>query len=254
MELNVSIKKKLPHFDLEVSFSCRKNRLLALVGPSGAGKTTIIRVLAGLDRPDEGRIDYNGEVWVDTEKKIFLPPQDRHLGYVFQEYTLFPHLTVAGNVAFAAAEKEEISSLLRRFNIWHLRDRKPDKISGGERQRCAICQAMARRPRLLLLDEPFSALDAVTRQNLRAELRTLKGELSIPVIHVTHDISEALYLADDVLPMVGGRIVRKWMVQFMLKGRPPAQQRIAEDMDNDDYDSRAGEDLSVLYDSLKVVQ
>lgn len=251
MDLNLSIKKKLPHFDIDVSFSCRKGRLLVLVGPSGAGKTTLVRMLAGLDRPDHGRIAYDGETWVDTDKGMFLPPQKRHVGYVFQEYTLFPHLSVAKNVAFSAADKGDVPSLLRRFNIWHLKDRKPDKISGGERQRCAICQAMARRPRLLLLDEPFSALDAVTRQNLREELQKLKQELSIPIIHVTHDISEALYLGDDVLPMVNGRIVRKWMVQFMLKGRSPEPEEFFED--RADYNPRERRDLSVLYDSLEVM-
>jgi molybdate transport system ATP-binding protein len=253
MELNVSIKKKLPHFDLDVSFSCMENRLLVLMGPSGAGKTTIIRILAGLDQPDEGRITYNAEVWVDTDKKIFLPPQKRQVGYVFQEYTLFPHLTVAGNVKFSVGNSDDIDSLLQRFNILHLKDQKPDKISGGERQRCAICQAIIRRPRLLLMDEPFSALDAVTRENLRAEVRKLKRELSIPVIHVTHDISEALYLGDDVLPMVNGRVVRKWMVQFMLKGRFPGRDRFVEYPDGG-YDSRDRRDLSVLYDSLEVLQ
>jgi molybdate transport system ATP-binding protein len=252
MELNVSIKKKLPHFDLDVSFSCSSSRLLVLVGPSGAGKTTIIRILAGLDRPDKGRIVYNGETWVNTDKKIFLPPQKRCVGYVFQEYTLFPHLTVFENVAFSACDKKEIPSLLQRFNIRHLKKQKPDMISGGERQRCAICQAIARRPSVLLLDEPFSALDTVTRHNLRDELLHLKQELSIPIIHVTHNISEALYLADDILPMISGKIVRKWMVQFMLKGRPAQQTKISGDIDDCDYGSTT--DLSVLYDSLEVMQ
>jgi molybdate transport system ATP-binding protein len=252
MELNISLKKKLPHFNIDVSFSCKSGRLLALVGPSGAGKTTIIRMLAGLDRPDTGRITCDGETWVDTEKSVFLPPQKRCAGYVFQEYTLFPHLTVCKNVAFSAHDEGDIFSLLHRFNILHLKDRKPNRISGGERQRCAICQAIARRPRILLLDEPFSALDAMTRQSLRNELRNLKRELAIPIIHVTHDISEALYLADDVLPMVNGKIVRKWMVQFMLKGRPDQREKANDPFDGSGSFDTA--DLSVLYDSLEVMQ
>jgi ABC-type proline/glycine betaine transport system ATPase subunit len=125
-------------------------------------------------------------------------------------------------------------------------------ISGGERQRCAICQAIARRPRILLLDEPFSAIDTVTRHSLRDELRHLKQELSIPIIHVTHDISEALHLADDILPMISGRIVRKWIVQFMLKGRPAQHGKTFYNID--DYNSPTTTDLSVLYDSLEVMQ
>lgn len=211
MELKVDIKKALTEFDLEVSFTCRRGTLNVLIGPSGAGKTTIIRMIAGLERPDEGRIAYNGETWVDVERGLFLPPQKRRLGYVFQEYTLFPHLSVYKNVAFAATDEGDIERLLKLFGIWHLRDHRPNRISGGERQRCAICQNLARRPQALLLDEPFSALDVDIRKKLRQELKALKEKLSIPIIHVTHDLSEALYLGDDILPVVRGRIDRSWL-------------------------------------------
>jgi molybdate transport system ATP-binding protein len=211
MELKVDIKKALNDFDLEVSFTCKRGTLNVLIGPSGAGKTTIIRMIAGLQRPDDGRIAYNGETWVDVEKGIFLPPQKRRLGYVFQEYTLFPHLSVYKNVAFAAIDKNDIERLLKLFGIWHLKDSRPHKISGGERQRCAICQNLARRPQALLLDEPFSALDVEIRKKLRQELKALKEKLSIPIIHVTHDLSEALFLGDDILPVVRGRIDRNWL-------------------------------------------
>ena len=210
MGLRVKITKKLPHFELDVAFSCDEKNVLALVGPSGAGKTTIIRMIAGLTRPDSGMISYNDEVWFDGEKGIVRPPQERFLGFVFQDYTLFPHLNVFKNVAFASESKDEVMRLLKLFDIWHLKDRRQHEISGGERQRCAICQALARKPRVLLLDEPFSALDANTRRNLRDELKKLRTQLAVPIIHVTHDIDEALFLADDVLPMVNGKIVRKW--------------------------------------------
>jgi len=218
MELNVSVKKKLRTFDLEVSFSCRDGQLLALVGPSGSGKTTIIRIIAGLEKPDAGTITYNGETWVDTERGIFSPPQKRRLSYVFQEYTLFPNLSVYKNVGFAAPGKDRVDGLLKLFGIWHLRDCKPNKISGGERQRCAICQALARKPQVLLLDEPFSALDVVTRENLRDKLKSLKKELTLPIVHVTHNINEALFLADDILPVVHGKIEWEWLEQSISKG------------------------------------
>jgi molybdate transport system ATP-binding protein len=198
MGLRIDIKKALPHFDLDISFVCEDERMLVLIGPSGGGKTTIIRIIAGLEKPDEGSIAYNGETWLDVKNGVFIPPQKRRLGYVFQEYTLFPHLNVYGNIAFSAHDKKDVDELLRIFDIRHLRNRKPYEISGGERQRCAICQALARRPQVLLLDEPFSALDVITRRMLRDELKTLKGTLSLPIIYVTHDINEALFLADDI--------------------------------------------------------
>jgi molybdate transport system ATP-binding protein len=219
MGLDVRIKMKLKHFDLKVSFSCEDHKLLVIVGPSGAGKTTIIRAIAGLQRIDEGKITYGDETWSDPGKGIHIPPRKRGLGYVFQEFSLFPHLSVYKNVAFAANDKGNVDDLLRQFDIWHLRDYKPNRISGGERQRCAICQALARAPRVLLLDEPFSALDALTRRNLRDMVKSLKHELGIPIIHVTHDIREALFLADDVFPVVQGRTASKWMLQFMLTER-----------------------------------
>lgn len=211
MGIKIDIKKKLPHFDLDISFACDDKRMLVMIGPSGGGKTTIIRIIAGLEKPDAGSIVYHGETWLDVKKGIFLPPQRRRLGYVFQEYTLFPHLNVFGNIAFCAHDKKDVDELMGMFDIGHLRNRKPYEISGGERQRCAICQALARRPQVLLLDEPFSALDVITRRMLRNELKSLKGALSIPMIYVTHDVNEALFLADDLLSVVEGKIARNWM-------------------------------------------
>ena len=192
--------------------------MTVVIGPSGAGKTTLMRIIAGLDKPAEGFIQFGDEVWLDTKRRIFLPPQKRRLGYVFQDYPLFPHLSIHDNAAFATgARKNVVQELLERFGIRHLQDRKPDSVSGGERQRCAICQALAREPRLLLLDEPFSALDVFTRRDLRDELRNLKEELRIPVIYVTHDVNEALYLADDLLPIVEGRVDREWMQRSLMR-------------------------------------
>jgi molybdate transport system ATP-binding protein len=211
MALEVHVKKILSNFVLDVSVSTEKSELKVLIGPSGAGKTTLVRIIAGLERPDEGHISHHGEIWVDTKKGIFMPPRKRRLGYVFQDYRLFPHLSVYQNVAFAAQDRKDVDDLLRRFGIWNVRDSKPDKISGGERQRCAICQNLARKPRVLLLDEPFSALDLENRRRLRRELKTLKKRLSIPIIHVTHDLNEALYLGDEVLSMVEGRLDHDWL-------------------------------------------
>lgn len=219
MTLDVRIKKQLTHFALDVAFSCGPGRLLALVGPSGSGKTTIIRIIAGLERPDAGRIALNGEAWTDTSARTTLPVRKRGVGYVFQEFTLFPNLNIYDNAAFAARDRKLVDDLLRMFDIWPLRNSKPHLVSGGERQRCAICQALAREPRVLLMDEPFSALDALSRRKLREMMKSVKGELRIPIVHVTHDIREALFLADDIVPVVQGRIEPKWTLQFMFPAR-----------------------------------
>jgi molybdate transport system ATP-binding protein len=144
---------------------------------------------------------------------------------VFQDYTLFPNLNLYDNAAFAAVDKKEVDVLFELFKIDHLKKRRPHMVSGGERQRCAICQALARHPRLLLLDEPFSALDVITRRGLREELKNLKGKLSCPVIYVTHDINEALFLADEILPVVDGKNDDGWLQRTIT--REPGSQAVS---------------------------
>ena len=210
MELDVHVRKTLPDFKLDIAFTTQSGELKVITGPSGAGKTTLIRLLAGLEKPDEGYIRFNGETWSDTAKGIFRPPQNRCIGYVFQEYTLFPHLTAYKNVSFAATDEGTVERLMKRFGIWHLKNHKPNKISGGERQRCAICQNLARTPRMLLLDEPFSALDTEVRRNLRYELQELNTRMSLPMVYVTHDLSEALFFGNDILSIVNGKADPGW--------------------------------------------
>ncbi len=220
MSLDVDMTKRLPGFRVEISFSCPDGRLLALIGPSGAGKTTIVRMVAGLERPDSGVISYNGHTWVDTGRGVFVPPQKRRLGYVFQEYSLFPHLTVEQNVGFASDDPAYVDHLMELLGIKHLAGRKPHQISGGERQRAAIAQALARRPKVLLLDEPFSALDVLTRKRLREEMKGLKEHLSLPIIHVTHDLDEARYLADEIVCVDQGKRSEEWLGAWFKDGRP----------------------------------
>jgi molybdate transport system ATP-binding protein len=172
-------------------------------------------MLAGLVKPDGGYIRYRDEILFDSARGIHLPPQKRKLGYVFQDYTLFPHLTIYGNAAFAARDRGEVDALLDFFGLTALRDRKPHEVSGGERQRCAVCQALARNPQLLLLDEPFSALDVVTRRILRNELKAITEKRTFPVVYVTHDVTEALFIGNTVLPIVAGSIDREWMERIV---------------------------------------
>jgi len=188
----------------ELSLALGVERTVALVGPSGAGKSSVLRVIAGLARPEAGRVDLDGEVWVDVERRTFRPPEQRRVGLVFQEYALFPHLSVRQNVAFGG--KGRADELLERFGLSHLAAARPGNLSGGERQRVALARALARDPGVLLLDEPLAALDAHTKASVRVELEELLRGLDLPTLIVTHDYEDAVALADTVGVLVEGRL------------------------------------------------
>lgn len=210
MTLTARLVKKLPHFTLDVELACPAGRILVLTGPSGSGKTTLLRLLAGLEDPDAGRISLDGIVCRDTARGIRVPPQKRGVGLVFQDYSLFPHMTLAQNIAYATNDKDFIGELLSLFGIAHLAGSRPSSISGGERQRGALCQALARRPRVLLLDEPFSALDATTRATLRQVLLEVRDRFAVPIVHVTHDLPEAALVGDQILAVNHGELDPCW--------------------------------------------
>jgi molybdate transport system ATP-binding protein len=202
--LTVEVRQRLP-VRLDASFGCAPGELTALVGPSGSGKTTLLRVIAGLARPAAGRVASDGRVWFDAAAGIDLPPQARRIGMVFQTYALFPHLTALENVmaplgALPLAERRaRAAALLERMNLAGLEARLPRQLSGGQQQRVAVARALAREPEVLLLDEPFSAVDQVTRRKLQRELARLRETLNIPVVLVTHDLDEARLLAGRIV-------------------------------------------------------
>jgi ABC-type sulfate/molybdate transport systems ATPase subunit len=197
-----AITVPLRSFDL--SLSLEVGSTTALVGPSGAGKTTVLRAIAGLVRPTGGRIACGDAVWFDAAAGVNAPPDRRRVGLVFQDYALFPHLTVRENIEFSRSEPAD--AYLARFRIDHLERARPGELSGGERQRVARGRARARRPDGLLLDEPLSALDAHTRVGVRAELQGLLCELGLPVVLVSHDFDDAAALADQVGVIIDGQI------------------------------------------------
>jgi molybdate transport system ATP-binding protein len=196
-----------------------------LFGPSGCGKTTTLRCLAGLDRPDTGSIHYDGVAWFDAATGVQLRPQERGVGLLFQEYALFPHLTVGRNIAYGLQDVSRetrdarVASMLALFRIEGLEARYPGQLSGGQQQRVALARTVAMKPRLLLLDEPLSALDERTRDIIRPELRRLLATLEIPVLLVTHDRVEAMALGDHVIVLDQGKILQQGPVAEVF-GRP----------------------------------
>lgn len=220
---------------LDVDLSVGAGEVLALVGPSGSGKTTTLRGIAGLYRPAHGRVVCKGSIWFDSETGVSIPARHRRAGMVLQNYALFPHLSAIENVLEsladipAEARRAEAAALLSRMHIDEFADRRPASLSGGQQQRVAVARALARRPDVLLLDEPFSAVDRVTRRRLRAELAELRRELPMPVILVTHDLDDVIRLADRLCVMQGGRILQAGTVEDVMAR--PASATVAELLD-----------------------
>jgi molybdate transport system ATP-binding protein len=213
MALEVMVGAEAP-IPLDLAFRVEPGELLALVGHSGSGKTTLLRTIAGLWRPTAARVGVDGTTWLDTAAGVNLAPHRRPVGVVFQTYALFPHMTAAQNVMAALptdmkAPRSEAERLLELVNLRGLADRRPAQLSGGEQQRVAVARAIARRPRALLLDEPFSAVDRATRERLHAEIIALRAHLAMPVVLVTHDMNEAQLLADRMVVIEKGRVVRQ---------------------------------------------
>jgi molybdate transport system ATP-binding protein len=215
--LDVSLSARLPNFQLSVAFTAQQGTTTVLLGESGAGKTTVLRLLAGLMRPEQGHIALAEQTFFDSTRHIAIPPQERPFGYVFQDYVLFPHLSVFENIAFGlraqhfprATINQRVEEALSLLALDGLAQRRPTQLSGGQQQRVAIARALALQPRLLLLDEPLAALDVQTRREVRQELRRLLSKLALTTILVTHHYVEALLFGQQILVLDSGQVIQK---------------------------------------------
>lgn len=219
MCVDCRIRKKLHTFDLDVNFSIGRE-LAVIEGASGAGKTTVLNCIAGVTKLEHGQITVAGRTLFDHEQKINVPAEKRNIGYLFQNYALFPNMTVKENILYGVRNKQEYKGkssrmelieyadyMMETLGIMHLADRRPDRISGGEKQRTALTRALVTKPSLLLLDEPFSALDENTKEKVYEEFGIFKESLQIPIILITHDHRESELFADKIITLKEGRII-----------------------------------------------
>jgi molybdate transport system ATP-binding protein len=213
--LCAELRHRVGALEVEVAFEVPAGRCLALAGPSGAGKTSVLRLLAGTLRPTSGRVSVGDAVWIDSERGICLAPEERRCGYVYQDYALFPHLSAWRNVAYGfrgvarGERRARAVELLERFGLRTRVDARPAALSGGEQQRVAVARALGSEPALLLLDEPLSALDARSRASAAHELAAVINSLEVPAVLVTHDFAEAAQLAHEIGVIDAGRIVQQ---------------------------------------------
>lgn len=220
-----------PTLDFDLRVRTGEPRVTVLFGASGSGKTTLLRVAAGLDTPTRGTVRYGSETWDDTALRLHASPQHRRVGFLFQDYAIFPHLSVEKNIRYGlgrlshAEANRRVADLLERFQLGGLASRYPHQLSGGQKQRVALARTLAPQPRVLMLDEPLSALDAPTREAVRGELGGQLRSLGIPVLLVTHDRAEALALGDDMAVIGEGRILQHGPVDEIF--RQPANQSVA---------------------------
>jgi molybdate transport system ATP-binding protein len=212
--LSINIKKELHtaegKFPLDIQLGIEKGEFVALTGPSGSGKTTLLRLVAGLAKGDKGTIIFDGKTWSDHSKKQFLPPQKRSIGFVFQDYALFPNMTVKQNLSFAldkTAPSDEVEKIIEMIDLTALANRFPHQLSGGQQQRVALARALVRRPKILLLDEPLSALDTAMRERLQDDLKRLHEAYELTTILVTHNEREIFKLANRAIVLETGKIV-----------------------------------------------
>ena len=213
MSLHVDIRKALGSFTLDVRFTAG-NGITSLLGASGCGKSMTLKCIAGIEKPDEGRIELDGRVLFDSEAHINLPPQARRVGYLFQNYALFPNMTVRQNILCGlnrekdrVVREERLRDMLRMMQLEGLEERKPSQLSGGQQQRVALARILVNDPQILLLDEPFSALDSNLRDSLKVELRDLLKRFGREVLMVTHDRNEAYNMSREIAVMDGGRLL-----------------------------------------------